>query len=252
MDAPRFFLPADQIAGVQVRVVGDDLNHLARVLRLGAGDWITVLDGLGGVLSVQLTEVTRHEARGQVARREEATGELPVALSLVQAVIKGERFEWLIQKATELGVARLVPILTERTVVRIDAERGRGKLERWQAIAKQAAEQSERGRQPEILAPLPLHDWLARRDAAPMLACLERHDAPLLAQALAALPVGGALSLVVGPEGGFAPAEKERLLAEGATAVSLGGRILRAETAGLAALAVASQWADRLAYSVGG
>ncbi|MNY31204.1 Ribosomal RNA small subunit methyltransferase E [compost metagenome] len=153
---------------------------------------------------------------------------------------KGEKFEWIVQKATELGVSRIVPVLTERSVVKLQGDKAQDKVRRWQAIAKEAAEQCERALVPTVEAPVSFRAWLAASpaEAVTRLACLEREGKVPLVKVLAQPLVPGAVELVVGPEGGFTPAEGEALVASGATAVSLGARILRTETASLAALAI--------------
>lgn len=239
MDLPRFFLPPDQIRAPEVVLLDQDANHVSRVLRMRAGDTVFVLDGAGSLYHVRLTAVDKREARGEILAREAATGELPVGVTLIQGLPKGEKFDWILQKATELGVARIVPVVTERSVVRLSGDRGQDKVRRWQAIAKEAAEQCERARVPVVEAPVDLATWLAQpaADGILRLACLERHGGGSLIRELeGARPAG--YELVVGPEGGFGPTEADRLIASGARNVTLGTRILRTETASLMALAV--------------
>lgn len=246
MDLPRFFLPPDQIRAPEVLLKEEDANHVARVLRMREGDAIFVLDGLGTLYHVRLSSVDKRETRGEIVSQEAATGELPVPVTLVQGMPKGEKFDWILQKATELGVARIVPVITERSVVRLSADRSQDKVRRWQAIAKEAAEQCERAKVPVVEAPVELGAWLKAPvpDGVARLACLERQGGVPLARALEGEPAQG-YEIVVGPEGGFSPAEVERLVASGARNVSLGGRILRSETASLAALAVMASILER-------
>lgn len=239
MDLPRFFLPPDQIRAPEVTLLDQDANHVARVLRMRAGDTLFVLDGAGSLFHVRLTVVDKRETRGEIVSQEAATGELPVPVTLVQGMPKGEKFDWIIQKATELGVARIVPVVTERSVVRLSADRSQDKVRRWQAIAKEAAEQCERAKVPVVEAPLELGAWLKAPAAEGVvrLACLERHGGTPLARVLDGT-TAKAYEIVVGPEGGFSPTEVERLVASGARNVSLGSRILRTETASLMAISV--------------
>lgn len=239
MDLPRFFLPPDQIQVAEVVLLDQDANHVARVLRMHPGDPIFVLDGLGNLFHVRLTVVDKRETRGKILSQDAATGELPVSVTLVQALPKGEKFDWILQKATELGVERIVPVVTERTVVRLSGDRSQDKVRRWQAIVKEAAEQCERAKVPVVAAPVELGTWLKQplAEGAIRLACLERQQGIPLARALeGAMPRG--FEVVIGPEGGFSSQEADRLIASGARSVSLGGRILRTETASLMALAV--------------
>lgn len=241
MDLPRFFLPPDQIAQTEVVLRDQDANHAARVLRLRPGDMVFALDGAGSLYQVRLTEVDKRETRGAIVAKEAATGELPVPVTLVQGVPKGEKFDWILQKATELGVTRIVPVVTERTVVRLSGDRAQDKVRRWQAIAREAAEQCERAMVPVVEAPVDFASWLKAplAEGVLRLACLERRGGVPLMRALAGpRPLG--YEVVVGPEGGFGPAEADRLIASGARNVSLGTRILRTETASLMALAAIS------------
>lgn len=238
MDLPRFFLPPDQIGPDAVRLLDQDAQHAARVLRMAPGDRLYALDGAGALYLAEVTSIARHEVRARILERTAATGELPVPVTLVQGIPKGEKWEWIVQKATELGAARIQPVTTERTVVKLAGDRCEDKLRRWQAIAREAAEQCERAVVPTVGEPTSLRAYLARPrpEGLVRLACLERSEALPLARALESRPA--AVEVVVGPEGGFAPSEAELLLASGALAVTLGARILRAETASLAALAI--------------
>lgn len=239
MDLPRFFLASEQIQGDRVVIQDPDLHHLVRVLRLRVGDRFFGLDGVGGLLHVELDAIEKHQALGTVVRREAAVGELTIPVTLVQGLPKGDKFEWIVQKATELGASRIVPMLTERTIVKL-GDRAEDKVRRWQAIAKEAAEQCERAKVPLLEPPVAFASWLRRPDSPTTLrlACLERAGTDAIAIALASLPGAAAIEVVVGPEGGFTPTEAEALIEHGARPVSLGKRILRTETASLAALAV--------------
>lgn len=241
MDLPRFFLPPDQIAETEVVLREQDANHAARVLRLRPGDMVFALDGRGSLYQVRLTEVDKRETRGAIVAKEAATGELPVPVTLVQGLPKGEKFDWILQKATELGVTRIVPVVTERTVVRLSGDRAQDKVRRWQAIAREAAEQCERAMVPVVDAPVDFASWLKAplAEGVLRLACLERHGGVPLMRALSEVRPAG-YEVVVGPEGGFGPAEADRLIASGAQNVTLGTRILRTETASLMALAAIS------------
>lgn len=238
MDLPRFFLPPDQIRETEVVLRDQDANHAARVLRLRPGDMVFALDGAGSLYQVRLTEVDKRETRGEIVAQEAATGELQVPVTLVQGLPKGEKFDWILQKATELGVTRIVPVVTERTVVRLSGDRAHDKVRRWQAIAREAAEQCERAMVPVVEAPVDFASWLKAplAEGVLRLACLERHGGVPLMRALAG-PRPAGYEVVVGPEGGFGPAEADRLIASGARNVTLGSRILRTETASLMALA---------------
>lgn len=228
----RCFLPAAAFAGERLLLSADVSRYLTRVMRLGAGDRFVALDGLGHAYEAVL------ESPASAILGPEAPAHEPgVGVRLIQALPKGDKLEWILQKATELGASRLTPLATRHAVVKLDAGKAEGKLARWKAIAQEAAEQCERGRVPEIDAPT----TIARLGWAPdafvgLLA--ERAAAPALLSALPPVPPPGGVVLLVGPEGGWAPEEVEALVAKGARPVSLGARILRTETAALAALAI--------------
>lgn len=240
LDLPRFFLPPSQIQGERLVLLDEDANHAARVLRMKEGDRLYALDGQGMLFHAEVTAVEKRSVACRVTGREPAGGELPLPVTLVQGLPKGEKFEWIIQKATELGVSRIVPVVTERTVVKIQGDKAHDKVRRWQAIAKEAAEQCERALVPIVEAPVPFRHWIARPADATVarLACLEREGTLSLAKALALQATPAAIELVVGPEGGFTASEGEALVGSGAHAATLGPRILRTETASLAGLAI--------------
>jgi 16S rRNA (uracil1498-N3)-methyltransferase len=236
----RFFLSPGAIAGNDVTFDPAATHQLRNVLRLRPGDRVIVLDNSGLEYEVVLTTLERDSAVGQVCTRQRTQAEPRVSLTLYQSTIKGDRFEWVLQKGTELGVSRFVPISTERTILR-DPERLEGKHSRWERIIREAAEQSRRGRLPRLLP----HASFAE-------ACREgarTHDIVLLpwvaapgsglAATLQSLssPVNS-VALVVGPEGGFTPQEAALAQACGIHLVTLGPRILRAETAGVVASAI--------------
>lgn len=239
-DLPRVFLPPHAFADDQVRIEGEALHHLCRVLRLGAGDRLYALDGRGQLFHVTLEAVSKDHATGRITAAEPASGEPPLPITLAAAIPKGDRWEWLLQKATELGVSRIQPLVTARTIVQVESRKAADKQARWQKIVSEAAEQCERGAVPTVLPPMTWNAFTAATAAAPpalLLACLERAGAPL-PTVLDAVPQPADVTVLVGPEGGFTPAEADAALALGAHGVSLGTRILRAETASMAILAM--------------
>ena len=229
MTVPRLHVTERLAAGHAIRLGGDRAHYLRNVLRLREGAGLQLFNAEDGEWRATLVGQARHEVAIAVAERIRPAVAEP-GPTLVFAPIRRNRLEWLVEKAVELGVARLVPVLTQRTVVRLE---GSGRLE---AIAIEAAEQCERLTVPVIDPPRPLQDWLAGRDAsARLLLAHERGDGPPVQRALAAARDA---DLMIGPEGGFTPEETALLLAlPQAAAVSLGRRILRAETAALVMLA---------------
>jgi len=212
----------------------DTVHQLQRVLRSRPGDHVVLIDGTGWAYEVALRVLQRDRVTAEVVRIWQPESEPPTEVTLYQAVPKGRRWDWLLQKATELGVARVVPLQTERSVVR-----GAGNLERWNSIVREAAEQSHRARWPQVTDPATLDQAL---DAFPdrpqaLIACLDPR-ARSLGCALFDLTLDAPIALFVGPEGGFSEVEVEAAMAKGLIPVSLGPRVLRAETAPLALLAL--------------
>jgi 16S rRNA (uracil1498-N3)-methyltransferase len=209
-------------------------------LRLGRGDRVLLLDGLGAACEVELTALERDVVRGRVLMRSVALGEPPVALSVFLPLIRPERFEWALQKCVELGVARLVPVAFARSLPADRADTR--KLERWRRIVREAAEQSCRGRLPAVDEPLPFAAACAQVASADLSLLLWEREAPPLVAVLRDRVVAGvpprSLALLSGPEGGVADEELNAAKACGIMPVSLGPRILRAETAPVAAAAI--------------
>ena len=241
----RFFVPADVIRGRAVHIDDAALIHqIGNVLRLGAGATITLLDNSGWEHTVLLEAVERRTIIGSVQERQLAAGEPRLKLALYIALLRGERFEWVLQKGVELGVSVFVPIISERSIVDDAAEIGTAKVERWERIMREAAEQSRRGRLPKLQpAQLfgPACEHATRRTRSLLL--WEGSGAISLRQALhpsvATLRDQAPLSLALfsGPEGGWSDSELDTAIRYNIIPVTLGPRTLRAETAPVAAAA---------------
>ena len=233
----RFLIRAEGIAGQRVRFDAEETRHLTRVLRLGPGDIVEAFDGLGHVLTVRLERVGGRVTEGALLARAPLRSESPLHLTLAQSVPKSDKMEGIIRMATELGAARVVPLVTARTVVRVEPARPGPRLARWQRVATEAAKQTGRAVITEVTAPQRLASWIAARDTEGLLVCLwEDAREPLGPQ----LPQGSVsrATVVVGPEGGLERAEADALRAAGAVVGGLGPRILRTETAGPVGLAI--------------
>jgi 16S rRNA (uracil1498-N3)-methyltransferase len=233
----RFTLAPERSAGGRVVFDADESRHLARVLRLRPGDTVVATDGAGRDYTVRLERVGA-TATGTILAEATGVPASPLAITLVQGVPKGDRMEAIVRAVTELGVSRVWPALCERTVVRREPAGWRDRARRWQRVAREAAKQSGRAVIPEVEAPRPLLGWLAAGAPADLGLCLwEGGGAPL---GTVMERAGGPRSalLVVGPEGGLAPAEVEAASTRGLTVVSLGPRVLRTETAGPAVVAI--------------
>ncbi len=224
-----------------VTLTRDCAHYVSRVLRLGSNDAIRVFNSRDGEFDAQLVEVRGGHASVRVESPVTAVTESPLNTTLVQGLCRSQRMDYCVQKATEVGVMRIVPLITERCVVRLDERRAAKRLAHWQAIAVSACEQSGRTRVPQIDMPLRVDDLLRRDDIA----------GPAILDPDAGKPYadwqyqGDALSLIVGPEGGFTPDEVDLLVGFGASRWRMGPRVLRTETAGVVALALAqAKWGD--------
>lgn len=231
----RLFIDTPLEAGRELALPEDISRHALRVLRLGPGDAVVLFNGNGAQYPARLTTVAAHTTRARIEAVETPVRESPLRVTLVQAVARGEKMDWIIQKATELGVARILPVVTERCEVKLDAARGDRRLEHWRAVALAACEQCGRNVLPELAPPAPL----AARLAVPNVQAEARWMLhPGAATRLRDLAPGiSDLALAVGPEGGFGDADVADLRQAGYRALALGPRTLRTETAGLAAVA---------------
>jgi 16S rRNA (uracil1498-N3)-methyltransferase len=221
--------------GAELALPAQASEHVARVLRLSAGDPLTLFNGDGCDYEASIVTVGKREVIVRIASRQMPDNESPLPLTLAQGVARGDKMDLIVQKATELGVVRIVPLLTERSEVKLDVARAEKRLAHWRAVAGSACEQSGRARLPVIAAALPLQTWLDGliEDDALRLALLP--EATRASRELRFTASGGVL--VVGPEGGLGERDTAALRAAGFDGLRLGPRILRTETAGLAALA---------------
>ncbi|HOJ77818.1 MAG TPA: 16S rRNA (uracil(1498)-N(3))-methyltransferase [Bacillota bacterium] len=232
----RFFIPSSQINGNQVVLEGSDHHHLLNVLRKKVNDQIIVLDGKGQEFLVRITELSPLKAVGEIVELIDKPTEPRVRITLVQSLPKADKFEYILQKNTELGVARFQPIISERSTIRINEESRMKKWERWHKIIKEAAEQSGRKVIPELEMVQNWKDALPRLRSGLVLIPWEGEKTRSLKAVLEAEKVvPEEVSLIIGSEGGFSLEEVKEAQARGAIPVTLGPRILRTETAGLVA-----------------
>ena len=227
---PRFHIAAALHSGMQLDFPDEAAHHAARVLRLRAGEAVTLFDGRGGEYGAQIVAIGRGGVRVAVGMHHARERESPLSITLVQGLSSSDRMDFIIQKAVELGVAAIQPVLTAKSVVRLSNERSAAKRIHWQRVAIAACEQCGRNRVPEIGAALPVSRY-APNDAAVkiVLSPLAKKDLRQFVQS--------PLTLAVGPEAGFDAAEEDLLAQKGFVPARLGPRILRTETAALAALA---------------
>jgi 16S rRNA (uracil1498-N3)-methyltransferase len=222
---------------VHVDLDGAAANHVGRVLRLRAGDALILFDDAGGEYAATVVAFGRNTVRVAVGEHRPINRESPLQITLAQGISRGERMDVVVQKATELGVWRIVPVLTERAVVRLDAAQAANRLRHWRAIAVAACEQSGRNQVPEIIAPMGLQEFLGS-GLPEGLRLLLNPEGGLKAKDL---PASAAVTLLIGPEGGLSAAERTAASAAQFQGLALGPRILRTETAALAALAIVQQ-----------
>lgn len=236
----RFFVAPEQIGERELEITGSDVNHIKNVLRMEPGEKIRVSNGQDTDYYCIIKQIAQEKVRAEILEKIEGTTELPCEIVLFQGLPKGDKMEWIIQKAVELGVRGIVPVAMKRSVVRLDAKKAEAKVKRWQAIGESAAKQSGRLVVPRIF---PVMDFGEAVKAAEhmerKLLCYENARGMEYArQEIEACKAGDKIALFIGPEGGFE--EGEAALAEkaGFSMISLGRRILRTETAGLCLLSV--------------
>lgn len=255
---PRFFLatPLRALAPGAVVELPDDIVRHVHVLRLEPGDTITLFDGTGGEYPARLDDIAKRSAAATLGEHDPREAEPPYSVTLAQGIAGGDKMDWLIEKAVELGVRRIVPLATVRSVVRLTGERALKRTEHWRAIVRAACEQSGRNSVPVVDAPIDFARWVGTVTAAPtpgaetspipqpapirlMLSPRAMHRLDALPAALPSAPI----EILIGPEGGLSPDEEIAALAAGYQPISLGNRILRTETAALAMLAAfATRW----------
>lgn len=245
MATPRFFvpdLPESRDVGAQVVLPAAAAHHALRVLRLGIGDAIVLFTGGGGELSATIVHADKRHATVRIDGFAAIDREPALAVTLVQAIPANDAMDYAVRKAVELGVAAIAPVISAQGARFPEAERGDKRLAHWQQIAVAACEQCGRNRVPVVARPQLFDAWLAQRDPA-RAGVMLAPDAALTFPAMA--PPVGAIDVLIGPEGGFNAREEERAQQSGITAVRLGPRILRTETAVSAALAAINLlWSD--------
>jgi 16S rRNA (uracil1498-N3)-methyltransferase len=243
---PRFYCPAPLDVGQTIELPAGAARHV-QVLRLQPGARITLFNGAGGEFGALVDRMGRSEVRVQITQHRAVEREARREVHLVAGLPANERMDWLVEKATELGAASIQPVLAQRSVLKLKAERAAKKQAHWQGIAAAACEQCGRNRVPAVFEVMGLGEWMAGLHAgAPgEPKAVRAHAARLLlsleAQAqfvTAAAPGSGPVVLLSGPEGGLSPAEEAAALAAGFARATLGPRVLRAETAPLAALSL--------------
>ncbi len=241
----RLFCEVPLAVGKVVLLPDTPAHHARDVLRLVAGDEVTLLNGLGGEYPARLTLVSRKSVEAEVLSASERDAESPFAITVAQSLATGDKMDWIVEKAVELGAAAVVPVAAERSVLRLSAERAARRVGHWQAIARAACEQCGRNRLATVEPVLRLDEFLATARAAVGLKLMLSPVADVVFRDIPAPAHGTAIHLLVGPEAGFSDAEEVRIRAAGFEGITLGPRVMRTETAALAALAaIHGRWGD--------
>lgn len=231
----RAFVDAPLAVGQRVTLPENAAAHLVRVLRLREGDACVLFNGDGRDYDARLLEAGKRGAVADVVNARDVDNESTLRIVLLQGIARGEKMDLILQKATELGVARIVPVDAERTEVRLDGERLRKRIEHWRGVVVSACEQCGRARIPEVADPVAIADIPRHTSDATLKLTLDPEGVHAL-PALAIAPTA-TVAIAIGPEGGWSPRDRDALHAAGFSGLRLGPRILRTETAGLAAIA---------------
>ena len=236
----RFFVKKDQIQEDAVIIIGSDVNHIKNVLRMKKGETILISDGEDREYVCTIDELENEQVRAKIEDVNGVAKELPIKVTLFQALPKGDKMETVIQKMIELGAYEIVPVFTKRCIVKLDNKKAVSKTKRWNSIAESAAKQSKRGIIPEVSMPVTYKEALKMAEAMDMV-LIPYENAENMAhtrQVVSQIKTGMTVGIFIGPEGGFAEEEVEQAINIGAYDITLGKRILRTETAGMALMSV--------------
>jgi 16S rRNA (uracil1498-N3)-methyltransferase len=231
---PRFFCPQPLSPGAIVELPAETAHHI-HVVRLTTGDRIILFNGHGGEFVATLTTVEKRRASAEIKTFSAREAELPYAITLAQALPEASKMDWIVEKAVELGVTAIQPLSAQRCVVRLSEERAAKKIAHWNGIIISASEQCGRNRIPHLAPVADFECWIAQHDLHRRVLLSPRAEQSLAGWARHQPPQ--ALTLIIGPEGGLTEKEEQIAIAQGALPLSMGPRVLRTETAGLAALA---------------
>lgn len=245
----RFYVPAETLSEQIAIIKGEEFKHLANVLRLKPGDDVWLFDGIGHEFAGIIQYIEKDRAGVTLGEPLSFSRESPLEVYLVQGLPKGDKMEFIIQKATELGVRGIIPLTAERCVVRLEGRKKGERRERWQKVAVEAAKQCRRALVPTVALPHKLSDFLQALPPENLLLIPWEEGGRPLKSVLTASELGPyqkkPIYILIGPEGGWEASEVTQAVGSGAIAVTLGPRIMRTETAGLAAIAaVMYQWGD--------
>lgn len=235
MSLPRFHLPASEWVSPHLTLSGDEAQHCSRVMRKQPGDTIEVFDGAGRVAVCEITHVSKSEVQAKITS-ETCVEPFQTSIHLLPALIKGEPFEWMLEKAVELGAVSVQPVITERSVVHLDAAQVEKKLAKWRRHMIESAKQCHTPFVPELHAPVSLSTGMKFQAELKLIPALSEHSRTLKQALPAARPQS--VAVLIGPEGDFTGEEETQAFAAGFVPVTLGPLVLRAETASIATLAI--------------
>lgn len=235
----RFFVPKEQISNTDISIIGSDASQIKNVLKLEPGEEIDILDGSGRIYASKIKTIGQGKVICEIVSSRAAKSEPKIKTTLIQSIPREAKMDFIIQKSTELGVADIIPVSSERTIVKLDDKKREVRLERWQRITKEAAEQSGRGIVPRIS---PLKELIAAlkeaNDLDLKLIPWEMEENTSIKDLFEIEKNPKGITIAIGPEGGFSANEVKAAIKYGFTPVTLGKRILRAETAGIAVLSM--------------
>lgn len=235
MSIARIYQPITLTTDAIVTLDESASHHLSRVLRAAVGDEITLFNGEGGEYHARIAAINKKNVTVTMGAFNAREAESPIHITLAQGIARGEKMDFIIQKAVELGVNEIVPLITERCNVRINDERLQKKMAHWQSVIISACEQSGRNRVPLLSVPQALTHWLTQKKADVCFILSPHVDTKLSQQKIAQ---GSHIAMIIGPEGGLSDAEMEAAVRQGAQPLNMGPRILRTETAALTAIAL--------------
>lgn len=242
---PRLYCPVPLAPGAAIELPENAAHHARDVLRLSEGDEVTLLNGLGGEYRARLAQVAKKRVEAQVVEFFQRESEAPYPITVAQSLATGDKMDWVIEKSVELGASAIVPLAAARSVLRLDAARAAKRAQHWQAIVRAACEQCGRNRLPEVQAVTSMQDWLGAQRAAPGLKLMLSPVHPKQFSELEKPLPGTPITLLIGPEAGLSDAEEAAAQGAGFVPILLGPRVMRTETAALAALAaIHARWGD--------
>lgn len=236
----HFFAEPGNIGKDEIVITGADVNHIRNVLRMRTGEEVLIADGQGSEYRCKLTDLGEDEIHAQILWKLDGNAELSSEITLFQGLPKSDKMDLIVQKCVELGVSRIVPVSTRRTVVKLDAKKEQTRVKRWATISESAAKQSGRGVIPEVTGVQTFREALEEAKKLDVL-LIPYERAENMAETrrvMGEIRPGQSVGIFIGPEGGFEESEVEEAVAAGARAITLGKRILRTETAGLAVMAM--------------